>query len=151
MNSMAEMHLAQLNIAFAKAPLDDPLMQGFMDQIDAVNAEAEKSPGFVWRLQTDEGNATDIRVFKEDDVIINLSVWESLDHLKNYIYDGLHLKVLQRKSDWFSKMDSAHLVLWWIPKGHIPDTDEALMKLSYLNEYGPTPDAFTISKPYQPK
>ena len=144
------MHLAQLNIAFAKAPMDDPLMADFMAQIDAVNAEAEHSPGFIWRLQTDEGNATDIRVFEEEDIIVNMSVWDSVESLKDYIYNGLHLKVLQRKSDWFEKMESAHLVLWWIPEGHIPDIDEALMKLSYINEYGPTPEAFTLAKSFQP-
>ena len=147
---MPQMQLAQLNIAFAKAPMDDPIMQDFVAQIDAVNVEAENSPGFVWRLQTEEGNATGIRVFEEEDVIINMSVWESLEALKDYIYNGLHVKVLQRKADWFSKMESAHLVLWWIPEGHIPDIDEALMKLSYINEYGPTPEAFTIAKPFQP-
>jgi len=146
---MPKMHLAQLNIAFAKAAMDDPVMQDFVAQLDEVNAEAEQSPGFIWRLQTDEGNATDIRVLNNDEVIINLSVWQSIESLKNFLYSGQHLKVLQNKAAWFEKMSSAHLVLWWVPEGHTPNIDEALMKLSFINEYGPTAEAFTFAKPFE--
>ncbi len=141
-------HLAQVNIATARAPLDNPIMQGFVDQLDAINALADNSPGFVWRLQTDDGDATALQVFDDERIIVNISVWESLDALKTYVYAGDHLTVLKNKKSWFEKMTGPTLALWWIPKGHIPSIDEAKAALETLKARGSSPEAFTFAKPF---
>ncbi len=143
------MHLAQLNIAKAKAPLDSPVLKDFVDNLDPINALAENSPGFIWRLKGDSGNATEIQ-FSEDPLMIsNMSVWASLDSLKDFIFKTHHLEFLKRKKEWFEKMASAHQVMWWIPEGHIPSLEEANARLRYLDEHGETPYAFTFRKSYQ--
>ncbi|WP_211826710.1 DUF3291 domain-containing protein [Kistimonas asteriae] len=141
-------HLAQINIATAKAPLDSPVMKGFVDQLDAINALADHSPGFVWRLQTDDGDATALQVFDDERIIVNISVWESLDALKTYVYAGDHLTVLKHKKSWFEKMAGPSLALWWIPKGHIPSIADAKAVLETLKTKGPSPEAFTFAKPF---
>ncbi|GFR70991.1 hypothetical protein ElyMa_003801100 [Elysia marginata] len=141
-------HLAQVNIATARAPLDNPIMQGFVDQLDAINALADNSPGFVWRLQTDDGDATALQVFDDERIIVNISVWESLDALKTYVYAGDHLTVLKNKKSWFNKMPGPTLALWWIPKGHIPSIDEAKAALETLKNRGSSPEAFTFAGPF---
>ena len=141
-------HLAQINIATAKAPLDSPVMKGFVDQLDAINALADNSPGFVWRLQTDDGDATALQVFDNERIIVNISVWESLDALKTYVYAGDHLTVLKNKKSWFEKMAGPALALWWIPEGHIPSIADAKAVLETLKSAGPSPEAFTFAKPF---
>jgi hypothetical protein len=139
-----ESHLAQLNIARAKAPLDDPLLADFMARLDAVNALAERTPGFVWRLKSDSGNATDIRAFDDPRMLVNMSVWESVDALFAFTYRTAHTQVMNRRKEWFEPLPGPHLVLWWVPAGAVPTLDEARRRLDHLAAHGPTPAAFTF-------
>ena len=109
--------LAQLNIAIAKGPMDSPVMADFVNNLDRINGLAETSPGFVWRLKDEAGNATSIRPFG-DETLVNLSVWTDLDALKAFVYRSDHTQIMKRKKEWFNKMLEAHMVLWWVPKGH---------------------------------
>lgn len=143
-------HLAQLNVARLLAPLDDPSIADFVDALDRINALAEASPGFVWRLQSDSGNATDIRVDQDPLLIVNLSTWESLDSLFRFTYRTGHSKILARRCDWFERMDDAHLVLWWVPAGHRPSLAEAMARLDRLRREGPTSQAFTFKQRFPP-
>jgi hypothetical protein len=143
-------HLAQLNIAEPKAPPESPLLADFMAALDPVNALADASPGFVWRLQTEEGNATAYRAF-EDSLMVNMSVWESVEALREFVYrNGDHVDVMRRRREWFEKMAELFVVLWWIPAGHIPSIPEAEERLTLLRAAGPTPDAFTFREHFPP-
>jgi hypothetical protein len=144
MVSVASFHLAQVNIGRLLAPIDDPLIADFVAQLDAVNALADASPGFVWRLKDESGNATAIPAFDDPRMIINMSVWESLEALRDYAYRSDHSKVLTRRREWFEKLDRPHFALWWIPAGTLPTVEEAKRRLEILAERGPTPDAFTF-------
>ncbi len=146
MVSGVKFHLAQLNIARALAPLDDPLMADFVAALDRINALAEASPGFVWRLQDESGNATEIRAFDDPLVIVNLSVWESVEALFDYVYKGGHAGVLARRRGWFEKAEGPHLALWWVPAGHRPDVFEARERLARLEKKGPSAEAFTFGR-----
>ena len=137
-------HLAQVNIGRLLAPIDDPLIAEFVAQLDAVNALADASPGFVWRLKDESGNATTIPAFDDPQMIINMSVWESFEALRDYVYRSDHTKVLTRRRDWFEKLDRPHLALWWVPAGTLPTVEDAKRRLLILAEHGPTPDAFTF-------
>jgi len=137
-------HIAQLNIARARAPLDDPLLADFVAQLDAVNALAEASPGFVWRLKSDSGNATDIRAYDDPLMIVNMSVWESIEALFDFAYRTSHTKVMNRRKEWFESLPGPHLVLWWIPAVTIPTVEEAKRRLEHLAQHGPTAMAFTF-------
>ena len=143
-------HLAQLNIAKMIYTVEDPRMAGFMDNLELINQLAEDSPGFVWRLQTEEGDATAIRAFEDENILINLSVWEDIEALKNYVYKSQHVDFFRERAEWFKPMDEAHMVMWWIPAGHIPDVDEAKERLDILRADGPTQQAFTFAKNYEP-
>ena len=140
-------HLAQINIARGLAPLDDPLMKDFVDQLDAVNALAEASPGFIWRLKTEAGDATAIQAYDDPRIIVNMSVWESLEALKDYVYSGQHLAVLRDKKRWFEKLESPALALWWIPAGTVPSVADGKAALDRLGREGAGPAAFTIARP----
>jgi hypothetical protein len=140
--------LAQANIARTKAPLDDPLMQGFVEQLEPINRLADNSPGFVWRLQTEEGDATSIQLFDDPRIIVNLSVWASFEALKSFVYSGEHLQVLRSKKSWMEQLDSPALVLWWVPASHRPSPQEARQALLQLEQCGPSAAAFTFAKPY---
>jgi hypothetical protein len=142
-------HLAQINIARIRAPLDDPIMAGFVSQLDDINALADQSPGFVWRLQTDAGNATDIRAFEDEMILVNMSVWESVETLQQYVYQSEHVEPLRQRKQWFEPVPPT-LVLWWIPAGHIPTVHEAKDRLEMLQQQGPTAAAFTFKKPFPP-
>ncbi len=139
-------HLAQVNVARMLAPLTDPLMAGFVAELDAINALADNSPGFLWRLQTSEGNATDIRPFEDDLILVNLSLWASPADLSTFVYKSRHRQVLQQRSQWFQRFDGPYLALWWVPSGHIPGVEEAKEHLAYLSAHGETPYAFTFKK-----
>lgn len=138
------MHLAQINIARMRAPVDDPLMADFVAQLDAVNAVADQSPGFVWRLQDDAGDATSIRVFDDDRILINMSVWETVEALQTYVYRSVHLSVLKDRKRWFEPLGRPHTALWWIPAGHLPTPEDGKHRLDLLHWHGPTPEAFTF-------
>ena len=142
-------HLAQFNIGRLRAEVDDPSIAEFMANLDPVNALAEASPGFVWRLQTDEGNATAIRAFPDDPLmVLNLSVWESIEALADFAYRSAHTPFLRRRGEWFERLGEAYMVLWWIPAGTVPAVDEALTRLDHLKISGPSPEAFTFRQPF---
>ena len=142
--------LAQANVARMQAPLDDPIMSGFVAQLEEVNAVADKSPGFIWRLQTEDGDATALRVFDDDRILFNMSVWESVEALQRYVYQGRHASSLRARRQWFEPMNGPALVLWWIPEGHVPTVSEAKERLELLARLGPTPEAFTFRRPFSP-
>jgi len=137
-------HLAELNVGTLRAPLDDPATADFVDNLERINGLADGSPGFVWRLQTDAGNATDVQVFDDPMTIVNLSVWDSLESLQAYVYRSDHTGFLRRRREWFLAMDGPATVLWWLPAGTLPSIDEALARRRELLECGPTPNAFTF-------
>jgi Domain of unknown function (DUF3291) len=137
-------HLAQINIARMLAPIDDPLMAEFVAQLAPVNALADQSPGFVWRLQTESGDATSIKVYEDDMIIINLTVWESVESLREFVYKSAHHGVLSDRKRWFEKFDGPYYALWWVPAGHIPSTEEGKERLDYLRNRGESPYAFSF-------
>lgn len=137
-------HLAQINVGRLRAPREDPMIAEFMAGLDPVNARADAAEGFVWRLQTEEGNATSITPTDDPQWIINLSVWESLEALRGFVYrDAEHLRYMRRRREWFEKLETI-LALWWVPAGHVPSIDEALERLRHLERHGPTRQAFTF-------
>lgn len=138
------MHLAQLNVGRLRAPLDDPLIHDFRANLDRINALAEVSPGFVWRLQDEAGNATGIKVFDDDLEIINLSVWTSIEALADFTYRSEHVELLRRRRDFFEAATQPILCLWWIPEGTAPAAQDAVDRLEHLRAHGPTPTAFTF-------
>jgi len=141
-------HLAQINIGRVLAPPDDPKLAEFMAQLDSINALAEATPGFVWRLQSDSGNATDI-VYNDDPfVLVNMSVWESVAALQAYVYQSAHTAVMRDRARWFEKMTVAYYCLWWIPAGHIPTVAEGRERLEHFQKYGPTEYSFWFKEPF---
>jgi GNAT superfamily N-acetyltransferase len=142
-------HLAQLNLATMREPLESPSMADFVANIDRINALAECSPGFVWRLKDADGGATSIRPFGEN-ILVNMSVWTDVESLKNYTFKTAHADMLKRKREWFEKMSSAHMVMWWIPAGHEPTLNEASHRLNLLQVHGPTSVAFKFAKTFPP-
>jgi hypothetical protein len=142
-------HIAQINIARLRAPLDSPQLAGFVARLEEINALADGAPGFVWRLQTPEGDATYLRPFDDDQIIVNMSVWESVEVLKAYVYKSAHAELLRQRREWFEQFERAYLAMWWVPAGHIPGIDEAKKRLAHLEEHGPSQFAFTF-KTIQP-
>jgi hypothetical protein len=147
--SSSRYHLAQINIARMRAAFDDPANAGWVSRLDEINALADGAPGFVWRLQTPEGNATYLRPFDDNQIIVNMSVWESVEHLKNYVYKSAHAELLRARREWFEHFEGAYVALWWVPIGHRPGVDEAKKRLKHLEEHGPSQFAFTF-KTIQP-
>ena len=148
----AGFHLAQVNIARPLAPLDDPLLADFVANLEPVNAAADRAEGFVWRLKSDDddsaSSATGIRVFDDDWLIINMSVWTSLEALLGYLYGPDHRPVLRRRREWFARLDQAYTALWWVPAGHTPTVAEAEERLLRLRVHGPTPEAFSLRRTF---
>jgi hypothetical protein len=142
--------LAQVNIALPRAPVDSPLLAEFVALLDPVNALADRSPGFVWRLQDETGNATSIPVLGDERLIVNMSVWETIEALWDFAYDGDHLKVMRRRREWFERIEM-HMALWWVPAGHHPTVAEAEERVEHLREHGPTPFAFTFKRRFGPE
>lgn len=147
-HSPRRFHLAQINIARAVAPLDQPVMLGFVEQLDHVNMLAEHSPGFVWRLKDEAGDATAIQAYDDPLILVNMSVWDSLEALKDYVYSGDHLAVLKQRKNWFDKLDTPALALWWIPAGTVPTVADGKAALASLQQYGTTAAAFTFAHPW---
>ena len=137
-------HIAQVNIARMKAPLDSPVMASFVARLAEINALADRSPGFVWRLQTEEGDATYLRPYDDDRILFNLSVWESIDALKQYVYRTAHAELLRDRRSWFKHFDGSYVALWWVEAGHIPSIEEAKERLAHLEKNGPSDFAFTF-------
>ncbi|EPD55300.1 DUF3291 domain-containing protein [Streptomyces sp. HGB0020] len=144
MTSAHAYELAQVNIARLKAPLDAPQLKDFVAALDPVNADADAADGFVWRLQGDGGDATDVAVFGDDWLIINMSVWRDANALTAFMYQGRHREMLARRREWFERIEQAMVAMWWVPAGHRPTVAEAEARLLHLRANGPTPYAFTL-------
>ena len=141
---MSKYHLAQVNIGRIRGELNDPIMAGFVNRLDEINALADTSPGFVWRLQTSEGNATYLRPFEDERTLLNMSVWENVEALRHYVYKSVHRELLRERHAWFERFEGTYTALWWVPAGHIPGIDEAKRRLAYLDAHGPSQFAFTF-------
>ena len=142
-------HVAQVNIARALAPMDSPQLRDFADGLVPMNSLADRSPGFVWRLQTEAGDATAIRPYEDDRIMVNLSVWRSLPALWDYVYVSGHLDFMRRRREWFERLEP-YLALWWVPAGIRPSVEEAKARLALLRAGGPGPGAFTFRSPWPP-
>lgn len=142
---MSSFNLAQLNIAQLVSPLESAALVDFVANLDRINALADAAPGFIWRLQTEDGDATGVKHFG-DDFIVNMSVWKDIQSLHDYVYRSNHIEVMRRRKEWFLKLKEAYMVLWWVPSGHIPSLQEAELKLDNLRMHGPTAQAFTFKK-----
>jgi Domain of unknown function (DUF3291) len=142
--------IAQINVGRLVAPLDSTQLAGFVAQLDPVNAVADDAPGFLWRLQTEDGNATALRAFEADaegadgGILVNMSVWETVQALADFVFGDAHLAVLRRRREWFERMTVAYTALWWVPRGHVPTIAEAEDRVKHLRLHGPTPHAFTL-------
>lgn len=144
-------HVAQVNIGRLRAPVDDPMIADFVAGLDHINALADRAPGFVWRLQTEDGNATAIRPDPGDELVaINLSVWESVEALADFAYRSEHVTFMRRRREWFEPFSDAYVALWWIPAGAIPTVADAMDRLAHLDRHGPTPSAFTFRSRFAP-
>src|SRR4051794_36452016 len=143
--------LAQVNIGRLRAPVGDPLIAEFVAGLDRINGLADVAPGFVWRLQTEEGNATAVRPVENDELLaINMSVWETVEDLGDFVYRSDHVAFMRRRREWFERYATAFTALWWIPAGTIPTVREAMAKVAHLDRLGPTPDAFTFTHRFAP-
>lgn len=136
--------IAQLNVAVLKAPLDAPATAGFVAALDPINAIADAAPGFVWRLQTDEGNATSIQVSDDPLFIVNLSVWRSLEDLRAFVYGGEHVAIMRRRRQWFERFGEQHMVAWPVDCDARPTPAEALVQLERFRSDGPGADLFDV-------
>jgi hypothetical protein len=143
-------HLAQINIGRLRAPLDDPLLAGFVARLDDVNALADRSPGFVWRLKTDAGDATALRPYGDDRILINMSVWETPEQLRAFVYRSAHADVMRKRRSWFERFEGMYYALWWVPAGHAPSIDEAKARLEHLRLHGETERSFSFAKLFPP-
>ena len=144
-----DVHLAQINIGTMVAATDDPAVAEFMDALDRINALADEAPGFVWRLQTDEGNATAIQIFPNPFQLVNLSAWESIDELKSYVYRTDHVEFFRRRAEWF-EAGAKRVALWWIPAGTQPGLDDAVRRVEFLERHGSSPYAFGFAQASEP-
>jgi len=144
---MAAYELAQLNIAQMKTPLDAPEMVDFVANLDRINALAEAAPGFIWRLKSEDGNATALRPFGEN-TLVNMSVWSGVQVLSDYVYKSVHVDIMKRRKEWFDRMQEAYHVLWWVPKDHRPDEQEAMQRLQTLRAMGPSDKAFNFKQSF---
>lgn len=143
-------HLAQFNIARMLEPLEHPVMAGFVEQLDSVNALAERTPGFVWRLQTEEGDATALRPYEDTRILVNMSVWESIEALHRFTYHSAHAGPFRDRKSWFEPLEPPTLVLWWIRAGTVPTVEEGRERLARLRAQGPTEMAFTFKERFEP-
>jgi len=146
---MTRFHLAQVNIALPLEPLESARLREFVEGLEPVNALADASPGFVWRLQTDDGDATGIRAFGDHRLIVNMSVWESLEALRAFVYASGHVAYMRRRREWFERMET-YFALWWVQAGHVPSVAEAEQRLGTLQAIGPSPEAFTFRRHFSP-
>ncbi|MEU6274696.1 DUF3291 domain-containing protein [Streptomyces populi] len=149
-SSTASFELAQVNIARLKAPLDSPELKGFVEGLEPVNAVADAADGFVWRLQGDSGDATDIRVLGDAWMMVNMSTWRDTNALTAFMYQGMHRELMARRREFFERLEEAVTALWWVPAGHRPTVPEAESRLLHLREHGPTPYAFTLRTSFPP-
>ncbi|HCH23900.1 MAG TPA: DUF3291 domain-containing protein [Oceanospirillaceae bacterium] len=147
---MSEWHLAQMNLAQAVDGMESAAMAGFVARLDEINRLADSSPGFIWRLQDESGDATSIKSFEDPRLLVNMSVWQDLESLKYFVYKSAHVELIRDRDVWFNKLLSAHQVLWWVPAGEVPTVAEAQARLEHLREHGPSGAAFTFAKAFPP-
>jgi hypothetical protein len=140
--------LAQVNIALPREPLDSALLSDFVAALESINALAESSLGFVWRLQGDGADATSVRGFGDDRILVNMSTWESLDALADFVFKSMHSEIMRARRKWFAPMKEAYVALWWVPVGHRPSVREAEDRVAHLRLHGPTAFAFTFRQPF---
>lgn len=140
--------LAQVNIGRVRGEMTDPIMAEFVARLPEINALADRSPGFVWRLQTEDGDATAVRPYEDERLLINMSVWADLDALRAYVYRSAHASVMRRRREWFERFEGVYVALWWVPAGHRPSVEEAVARLAHLEAHGPTPYAFGFAQPF---
>ena len=143
-----EHHLAQVNIAKMLGPIDTPVMADFVANLDRINALADNSPGFVWRLKDEDNNATSFKVYDDALIIINLSVWKTIDDLVAYVYRSDHAAIFRRREEWFEKMTRPHTTLWYVPRDVVPSAKEAVERLDHLQAHGETPYAFSFKRKF---
>ena len=136
--------LAQINVARIRAAFADPIMAEFVVNLKPINELADGSRGFVWRFQTEEGDATAIRPYDDDRIIINLSVWEDLNSLRAFVYQSAHNSIMKRRREWFDRLTDAYVALWWVPRGHRPTIAEGVERMEHLKRHGPSSMAFTF-------
>lgn len=139
-------YLAQINIAKLLEPIDSPLLEDFVGDLDRINEIADKSTGFVWRLKDDTGNATNINPFDDSSFIVNMSVWETVDDLKDFVYNSGHMEVFRKRTKWFERMKTPHMALWWVKVGDYPTAEDGKNKLLELEKYGETVSSFSFKK-----
>lgn len=147
---MSRYHIAQVNVGRIRAELSDPVMAGFVGRLDEINALADAAPGFVWRLQNEAGNNTYLRPYADERMLLNMSVWETVEALRNYVYKTVHVELIRQRQLWFEKFDGAISALWWVPAGHIPGGAEAKKRLEYLDLHGPSQFSFTFQTVFDP-
>jgi hypothetical protein len=144
------MQLAQVNIGRTRGEMSDPVMAEFVSRLAEINALADRSPGFVWRLQTEDGDATAVRPYEDARILINLSVWSDLASLRNYVYRTDHAEVMRRRREWLERLERVYVALWWVPVGHRPSVAEAVARLAHLERHGPSAFAFGFAQPFEP-
>ena len=147
---MRNYHIAEVNVGRMRFPLESQGMAGFVARLEEINALADSAPGFVWRLQTEEGDATYLRPFDDDRILVNLSVWESVEQLKDFTYRTAHSELIRDRREWFEHFKGAQLAMWWVPAGHRPGIDEAKKRLAHIDEHGPTQFAFNFRTLFPP-
>ena len=146
----AGFELAQVNIGRVRGEMTDPIMAGFVARLPDINALAERTPGFIWRLQTEDGDATAIRPYGDPMILINMSVWSDFAALRTYVFRSEHAAVMRRRREWFERFEKVYVALWWVPAGHRPSVPEAVERLAHLEQHGPTAFAFGFSTPFGP-
>jgi hypothetical protein len=142
--------LAQVNIALPREPLGSALLADFVAAVAPINALADASPGFVWRLKGDAGDAMSIRGFEDDGILVNMSTWESIDALADFVFGSKHAEIMRARRKWFVPMKAAYVALWWVPAGHRPSVSEAEERVAHLRQHGPAAFAFTFKAPFPP-
>ena len=141
-------HLAQINVGRFHVPAEDPRNADFMNNLDTINALAESAPGFIWRLKDDTGNATSIRAFDDPAILVNMSVWESIESLQRFAYRSAHVKFLRRRAEWFADFGGPMMALWWVKAGRLPPASEGRAMLAHITAHGSTPTAFTFREKF---
>lgn len=150
MNENETMHfeLAEINVARMHTDVEDPRMAGFVSRLNEINAMAEASPGFVWRLQDDSGNATSFRAFDDDRILINVSVWTSVESFREFVYRSAHGDMVRDGRKWFEPPSAEQIAMWWISAGQLPNLEEAVERLEQLRKHGPSADSFHFAKQF---
>jgi hypothetical protein len=147
---VAKYHVAQVNIGLPLEPLTSARLAQFVAALEPINALADGSPGFVWRMQTEDGDATAVRGFGDDRIIVNMSVWQSVETLGQYVFGGGHVEIMRRRREWFVPLRESVTALWWLPAGQLPTVADAEDRLAHLRAHGPTPTAFTLRRSFPP-